>query len=167
MGKRERIMYLYEQTGVSVYIDCLLMPNGEMWGRELFNLNYQNEQVEMWLVWFQLQVAQAMMRGMRHLLRSKKKKDVLCRCYFRELDVYELYHDARIRELDVHESVHRDIITKEINKMQLYRLIYYSYSALHISGDVFAHHQEHMTVFTASGSIHSSCCRLVSWMNRN
>jgi hypothetical protein len=29
----------------------------------------------------------------------------------------------------------------------------------------FAHHQEHLTVFTASGSIHVSCCRLVSWMS--
>jgi len=27
---------------------------------------------------------------------------------------------------DVHESVHRDIIMKVTNKMQLYRLIYYS-----------------------------------------
>jgi len=27
--------------------------------------------------------------------------------------------------LDVHESVHRDIIMKITNKMQLYRLIYY------------------------------------------
>ena len=44
--------------------------------------------------------------------------------------------------------------------MQLYRLIYYSQSALHVSGRVFAHHQEHLTVFTISGSIHPSCCRL-------
>ena len=43
---------------------------------------------------------------------------------------------------------------KVTNKMQLYRLIYYSYSALHVSGDVFAHHQEHLTVFTASVSVH-------------
>jgi len=38
----------------------------------------------------------------------------------------------------------------------LYRLIYYCKSALHVSGDVFAHHQEHqehMTVFTVSGSV--------------
>jgi hypothetical protein len=34
--------------------------------------------------------------------------------------------------------------------MQLYRLIYYFQSALHVSGDVFAHHQEYLTVFTAS-----------------
>ena len=37
---------------------------------------------------------------------------------------------------------------KVANKMQIYRLIYYSKSALHVSGDVFAHHQEHLTVFT-------------------
>jgi hypothetical protein len=36
-------------------------------------------------------------------------------------------------------------------------------SALHILGDVFAHHQEHFTVFTVSVSIHPSCCQLVSW----
>ena len=58
--------------------------------------------------------------------------------------------------LDVHEFVPHDIITKTTNKMQLCRLIYYFLSALHVSGDVFAHHQEHLTVFTASGSIHSS-----------
>ena len=54
---------------------------------------------------------------------------------------------------------------KVTNKMQLYRLIYFSLSALHVLGVVFAHHQEHLTVFTVSGSIHSGCCRLVSWMS--
>ena len=44
----------------------------------------------------------------------------------------------------------------------LYRLTYYSKSALHVSGDVFAQHQEHLTVFTVSCSVHSRCCRLVS-----
>ena len=29
---------------------------------------------------------------------------------------------------------------------------------------VFAHHQEHLTVLTVSGSVHPSCCRLVSRM---
>jgi hypothetical protein len=52
--------------------------------------------------------------------------------------------------------VHRDIIVKVTNKMQLYRLIYYSKSALRVSGDVFAHRQEHLTVFTLSGSFDSS-----------
>ena len=36
----------------------------------------------------------------------------------------------------------------------LYRLIYYSMSAVHVSGNVFAYHQEHLYVFTVSGSIH-------------
>ena len=43
----------------------------------------------------------------------------------------------------------------------LYRLIYYSKSALHVSDNVFGHHQEHLTVFTVSGSVHPSCCRLL------
>jgi len=38
----------------------------------------------------------------------------------------------------------------------LYRLIYYSKSAVHVSGDVLAHHQEHLTVFTVFGSVHPS-----------
>jgi len=38
---------------------------------------------------------------------------------------------------------------------------------LHVSDDIFAHHQEHLTVFTGSVSMHPSCCRLVSWMSWN
>ena len=56
---------------------------------------------------------------------------------------------------------------KVTNKMQLFRLIYYSWSTLHVSGDVFAHHQEQLTVFTVSGSIHPNSCLLVSWMSFN
>jgi len=51
-------------------------------------------------------------------------------------------------KLDVHESVHRDTVMRVTNKIQLYRLIYYSKSALHVSGYVFSHNQEHLTVFT-------------------
>jgi hypothetical protein len=48
-----------------------------------------------------------------------------------------------------------------------YRLIYYSKSALHIPGDIFAYHQEHLTVFTVFGSVYPSCCRLpvVFWVH--
>jgi hypothetical protein len=52
---------------------------------------------------------------------------------------------------------------KTTNKLQLYRLIYYSTSALQVSGDVFYHLQEHLTVFTVSCSIHPSGYWLVSW----
>jgi len=62
-------------------------------------------------------------------------------------------------KLDVHESVHLDTIMKITHKMQLYSLIYYSKLPLHVSGDVFAHHQEHLTVFTVSVTIHPSSCR--------
>ena len=57
---------------------------------------------------------------------------------------------------DVHKIGPCDMITKVTNKMQLYKLIYYSKSTLHVSGDVFAHHQEHLTVFTSSGRIQPS-----------
>ena len=52
------------------------------------------------------------------------------------------------------------------HQIQLYRLIYFSLSDLHVSGDVCARHQEHLTVFTVSGSVYPSCCQLVSWMSR-
>jgi len=41
----------------------------------------------------------------------------------------------------------------------------YSKSAVHVLGDVFAHNQEHLTVFTVSGSVHPSCCRLPAGSN--
>jgi hypothetical protein len=63
---------------------------------------------------------------------------------------------------DEEDKVLKGIITKATNKMQLCRLIYYSLSALHVSDDVFPHHHEHLTVFTASGSIHQCRQLLVS-----
>jgi len=42
----------------------------------------------------------------------------------------------------------------------LYRLIYYYKSALNVSGDFFAHHQEHLTVFTVSGRVHPTRCTI-------
>jgi hypothetical protein len=50
---------------------------------------------------------------------------------------------------------------------QIYKFIYYSLLALHVSVDVFAHHQERLTVFTVCGSIHTSGYRLVSWLSWN
>jgi hypothetical protein len=68
----------------------------------------------------------------------------------RPFNVYIFVRKTDIK-LDVHESVHRDIITKTTNEMQLCRLIYYSLLALHVSGDVFAHHQEHLSVLLMMG----------------
>ena len=61
----------------------------------------------------------------------------------------------------LHENLSKFMIIYENNQQDaLYRLIYYSMSAVHVSGDVFAHRQEHLTVFTVSGSVHPSCCWL-------
>jgi len=48
------------------------------------------------------------------------------------------------------------------DKMQLFGLFICTQSALNVSGDVFAHQQEHLTVFTASNIVHLCCCRPVS-----
>jgi len=45
------------------------------------------------------------------------------------------------------------------NKMQLFGLFICTQSALHVSGDVFAHHQENVTIFTASDIVYLRCCR--------
>jgi hypothetical protein len=74
------------------------------------------------------------------------------------VDILLLCKRENIRIYDVQESVHREIIVKITNDMQLYKLIYYYKSALNVSGDIFAHHQEHLTVFTVSGIVHPSCC---------
>ena len=51
--------------------------------------------------------------------------------------------------------------------MQLFGLFICTQSALHISSDVFAHHQEHLIVFTASDIVHLCCWRPVSWTRWN
>jgi hypothetical protein len=51
---------------------------------------------------------------------------------------------ANKAKLDIHGSVHHNVITKMTNKMQLCRMIYFSLTALHVSSDIFAHHQERL-----------------------
>jgi hypothetical protein len=39
-------------------------------------------------------------------------------------------------------------------------------AALHVSGDIFAHHQEHLSVYTVSGCVYPSCWQLAAtWVN--
>ena len=45
------------------------------------------------------------------------------------------------------------------NKMQLCRIIYYSLAALHVSSDIFAHHQGHLNCIRASGITPVRVCR--------
>jgi len=55
------------------------------------------------------------------------------------------------------------VYTKMTSKMQLCKIIHYSLTAVHVSSDIFAHHQEHLNCITASGITHVCRCRLVSW----
>jgi len=64
-------------------------------------------------------------RHHRHLRQTQFRKAPLCLgCH---LNVHPKLRTVKHKQLvDVRESVHRDIITKVTNKMQLYRLVYYS-----------------------------------------
>jgi len=72
------------------------------------------------------------------------------------MDIMYIYYMSLYYVHLLHESQNKlqlnflKKIMKVTNKMQLYRLIYFSLSPLHVSGNVFAHHQEHLTVFTVS-----------------
>ena len=54
------------------------------------------------------------------------------------------------------------------NKMKLCRIIYYSLATVHVSNDIFAHHQEHLTVlqivvlhmYVSAGWYHGSVGKL-------
>jgi hypothetical protein len=58
------------------------------------------------------------------------------------------------------------------NKMQLCWIIYYSVPALHVSSDIFFHHQKHLNCITASGITHLCRCQLtphphlVPWLRK-
>ena len=45
--------------------------------------------------------------------------------------------------------------------------LFISTDAVHVSGGSSAHHQEHITVYTASGIANQYCCWLLSWMRWN
>ena len=45
--------------------------------------------------------------------------------------------------------------------------LFISTDALHVSGGSSAHHEEHITVHTASGIVNQCCRLLVSWMRWN
>jgi hypothetical protein len=86
----------------------------------------------------------------------------ICFAFFKLCIPYASVMFTTTTEADVNSKT----FNYENNKQDaLYGLIYYSMSALHVSGNVFAHHQEHLTVFTESGSLHASCCLLAAGSN--
>jgi hypothetical protein len=58
---------------------------------------------------------------------------------------------------------HESIFTQMTNKMQLCRIIHCTLTALHVSSDIFAHHQEHVKCNYSFGFIHVFRCQLLLW----
>jgi hypothetical protein len=50
------------------------------------------------------------------------------------------------------------------NKMQLCRIIHYSLAALHVSGDIFAHHQEHLKKSKGENIVKWIKGQRISWL---
>ena len=55
-------------------------------------------------------------------------------------------------------SVHRDIIPNDNQQDATFLELFIFTDALHVSGGSFAHHQEHITVNTASDIVSKYCC---------
>ena len=76
-----------------------------------------------------------------------------------------LRSNSLLKQLDIHGSVHHNtVFTKITNKMQLYRIIYCPLTALHVSSDIFAHHQEHLNC-NYSFWFYSRVSSAVSWLS--
>jgi len=52
-------------------------------------------------------------------------------------------------------------------KTQIFGVFICTQSELRVLGDVFTHHQEHLTVFPTSDLVHLCYCRPVSWTRWN
>jgi hypothetical protein len=73
--------------------------------------------------------------------------------------------DCRISETKLSSCLQLQITA---NKMQLFLNLFVFTDALHVSGDLSAHHQERITVHTASGISGSwFCASAMTTMNKN
>jgi len=59
---------------------------------------------------------------------------------------------------DIHMSVHRNIIPNYSQQDATFIDLFIFTDALHVSGGSSAHHQEQITVHTASGIVNQYCC---------
>jgi hypothetical protein len=59
---------------------------------------------------------------------------------------------------DIHMSVHRNIIPNFNQLDAMFLGLFIFTDNLHVSGGSSAHHQEHITVHTASGIANQYCC---------
>ena len=70
-------------------------------------------------------------------------------------------------KFDIHRSVHRNIIPNYSQQDATFLDLSILSHALHVSGGSSAHHQEHITVHTASGIVNQYCCWLLPWKRWN
>ena len=63
-----------------------------------------------------------------------------------------------VYKFDIHMSARRNIIPNYNQQDATFLDLFISTDALHVSGDPTAHHQEHITVHTASGTVNQYCC---------
>ena len=104
--------------------------------------------------------------------RIEKISSVFKNSEFYSPCVYASYNSLRINdyyfyELDVCVTVHHQY--NDVNNQQdatTFSFINFFKSAQHVSGEKFAHPQEHfLTVYTAFGTMHRHCCRRVHCTN--
>jgi hypothetical protein len=67
-------------------------------------------------------------------------------------------HKHTLRILDIHMSVHPKIIPNYSQKNATFLNLFIFTDALHVSRCSSAHHQEHITVHTASGIVNQYYC---------
>ena len=86
--------------------------------------------------------------------------DVMIEAYIRRLVAigYDDLLSFVVNESDIHMSVHRDIIPNYSQRDTTFLVLFISTDSLHVSGGSSAHHQEHITVHTASGIVNQYCC---------
>jgi hypothetical protein len=63
--------------------------------------------------------------------------------------------------------MHRNIIPNYSQQDATFLGLFIFTDALLVSGGFSAHHQEHITVHTASGIVNQYCCQLLSWKRWN
>ena len=75
--------------------------------------------------------------------------------------------NVNIITFDIHMSIHRNTIPNYNEQDATFLALSISIDALHVSRGSSAHHQEHITVHTASSIAIQYCCLLLSWMRWN
>jgi hypothetical protein len=72
--------------------------------------------------------------------------------------LFECLKHKEVCVFDIHTSVQRNIIPNYSQQDTTFLDIFIFTNALHVSGGFSAHHQEYITVHTASGIVNQYCC---------